>query len=89
MHIYDMEIVCDGIGEEEAEKYAERAPEGTYRMTCKADGEWVDLTYEYADTVPFERIARITGYLTSSVDRWNDAKRAELRDRVKHTVTKF
>ena len=25
-----------------------------------------------------------TGYLTGSVDRWNDAKKAELKDRVKH-----
>ena len=32
----------------------------------------------------FERIRRITGYLTGTVDRWNDAKRAELNDRVKH-----
>lgn len=34
--------------------------------------------------VPFERIRRITGYLVGSTDRWNDAKIAELRDRVKH-----
>lgn len=32
----------------------------------------------------FERIRRVTGYLTGTVDRWNDAKRAELHDRVKH-----
>ena len=32
----------------------------------------------------FERIRRITGYLVGTVDRWNDAKRAELDDRVKH-----
>lgn len=32
----------------------------------------------------FERIRRITGYLVGTVDRWNDGKRAELRDRVKH-----
>lgn len=32
----------------------------------------------------FERIRRITGYLVGTVDRWNDAKRAEERDRVKH-----
>ena len=31
-----------------------------------------------------ERIRRITGYLTGSVDRWNDGKKAELNDRVKH-----
>jgi ribonucleoside-triphosphate reductase len=36
---------------------------------------------------PFERLRRITGYLVGSLDRWNDAKRAEERDRVKHCVT--
>jgi ribonucleoside-triphosphate reductase len=34
--------------------------------------------------VRFERIRRITGYLVGSVDRFNDAKRAEEHDRVKH-----
>ena len=33
---------------------------------------------------PFERIRRITGYLVGTLDRFNDAKRAEERDRVKH-----
>ena len=36
--------------------------------------------------VPFERIRRITGYLVGTMDRWNDAKTAEERDRVKHSV---
>ena len=34
--------------------------------------------------VKFQRIRRITGYLVGSLDRFNDAKRAEERDRVKH-----
>lgn len=34
--------------------------------------------------VKFERLRRITGYLTSDLSRWNSAKRAEERDRVKH-----
>lgn len=34
--------------------------------------------------VPFERIRRITGYLVGTLDRFNDAKRAEVYDRVKH-----
>ena len=34
--------------------------------------------------VKFERIRRITGYLVGTVDRWNDAKKEELHDRVKH-----
>lgn len=38
------------------------------------------------DTQPFERIRRITGYLVGTLDKWNDAKRAEERDRVKHKV---
>lgn len=35
----------------------------------------------------FERIRRITGYLTGTLDRWNSAKQAEERDRVKHLTT--
>ena len=38
------------------------------------------------DGVPFERIRRITGYLVGTLDRFNDAKRAEEHDRVKHAV---
>lgn len=34
----------------------------------------------------FERIRRITGYLTGTVDGWNNAKRAEEKDRVRHPV---
>lgn len=35
---------------------------------------------------PFERVRRITGYLVGTLDRFNDAKRAEVRDRVQHGV---
>lgn len=48
------------------------------------DGEEL-IEMEY--TLPaqkFERIRRITGYLVGTVDRFNDAKRAEVQDRVKH-----
>ena len=38
--------------------------------------------------VGFERIRRITGYLVGTVERFNDSKRAEERDRVKHTFEK-
>ena len=38
--------------------------------------------------IGFERIRRITGYLVGSVNRFNDAKRAEEKDRVKHGVEK-
>lgn len=36
--------------------------------------------------VKFERIRRITGYLVGTVDRFNNAKRAEVADRVKHAA---
>lgn len=54
-------------------------------MTVKIDGDYVDLQYSFAD-VPFERIRRITGYLVGTLDRFNNGKRAEEHDRVKHTV---
>jgi len=36
------------------------------------------------ENVGFERIRRITGYLAGDVSRFNNAKRAEEKDRVKH-----
>lgn len=50
------------------------------------DGDYVDVTYTY-NMVPFERIRRITGYLVGTLDRFNDAKRAEVEDRVKHGLS--
>lgn len=41
---------------------------------------------EGSDGVGFERIRRITGYLVGTLDRFNNAKRAEVRDRVKHGI---
>ena len=47
------------------------------------DKDNVELKYTFHNE-PFYRIRRITGYLTGNVNCWNNAKRAELRDRVKH-----
>ena len=49
--------------------------------------EWCHLPIidgKVGEGVKFERIRRITGYLVGSVERFNNAKRAEVRDRVKH-----
>lgn len=46
------------------------------------DGE-INLDYELR-AAKFERIRRITGYLVGTIDRWNNAKKAEEHDRVKH-----
>ena len=62
------------------EKYPE---EKLASLDLKIDGEDVDMHYTF-ETVPFERIRRITGYLVGTVDRFNDAKKSEVKDRVKH-----
>ena len=49
-------------------------------MTIKTNSE------KMGQGVGFERIRRITGYLVGTMDKWNDAKRAEERDRVKHST---
>lgn len=38
-------------------------------------------------SIPFNRIRRITGYLVGTLERFNNGKRAEEHDRVKHGVT--
>ena len=57
-------------------------------VTFKVDGEYVDVSYTY-DMVPFDRIRRITGYLVGSLDRFNNAKHAEVLDRVEHSVNGY
>ena len=73
----------------EAQAYVEYL-ENKYNSTLESldiniDGEYADLNYKF-EHVPFERIRRITGYLVGTMDHWNDAKTAEERDRVKHSL---
>ena len=50
-------------------------------------GKTMNNTHEkLGKGVQFERIRRITGYLVGTLERWNTAKQAEERDRVKHGV---
>ena len=42
---------------------------------------------QVGEDVKFDRIRRITGYLVGTTDRFNNAKRAEERDRVKHSLS--
>ena len=52
----------------------------------KAAEEYFNAHAEYFDEGKFERLRRITGYLVGTLDRWNDAKKAEEHARVKHSV---
>lgn len=47
------------------------------------DNDEVDIQWT-AHNQPFERIRRITGYLTGDLTSWNNSKQAEEHDRVKH-----
>lgn len=58
---------------------------GTLDIVLTEDGEDVELTLT-PDPVRFQRIRRITGYLVGDLSRFNNAKRAEVDDRVKHPL---
>lgn len=64
----------------------EKHPEFNLKgLNVTFDGEDAILDY----VIPahtFHRIRRITGYLVGTLDRFNNGKRAEERDRVKHTL---
>ena len=70
----------------EIQAYIDRATEKfgvePTHIDIKVCGDEVELEYQLGR--PFQRIRRITGYLVGTVDRFNNAKRAEVRDRVKH-----
>jgi hypothetical protein len=53
---------------------------------AEAAKEYFEAHAEYFDEGKFERLRRITGYLVGTLDRWNDAKKAEEKARVKHSV---
>lgn len=46
----------------------------------------VNLDYEF-QPIKFHRIRRITGYLVGDINRWNNGKKAEEHDRVKHGIS--
>lgn len=62
------------------EKYKD---ETLVSLTLTIDGDYADMNY-HLKPQPIERIRRITGYLVGTLERFNDAKVAEERDRVKH-----
>ena len=95
-----MKTVIDGIqvtaggelSDGELAAYVRRGREKYGRallsMDIKPDGEFADICY-HTQKVPFERIRRITGYLVGTLDKWNNGKRSEERDRVKHGMEEY
>ena len=90
MMINGVHIACVGgnVSEAEAWKYVEYIEKKKGGRPCSVvidieGGENVCLQWTIRHR-GFERIRRITGYLVGTVDRWNNAKKSEERDRVKH-----
>ncbi len=90
--IYNVKVNVTGVDEmPEAEQQAyidylcEKTGRKISQLDIDVDGDFVNLSYKFED-VPFERIRRITGYLVGTMDHWNDAKRAEEHDRIKHGI---
>lgn len=77
------------LPEEEINAYICRAAQLYGReplgIDIRVDGDFVELSYDFG-SVPFQRIRRITGYLVGTLDRFNNGKRAEEHDRVKHGI---
>lgn len=76
------EIVQAAIQMMEREE-GRRVVEISIRSTDNPDEYGITPVFE---RVPFQRIRRITGYLVGDLGRFNNAKRAEVLDRVKHGI---
>lgn len=83
-------VGLDDLTAEEAQKYVdyvkERVDDPLKSIDIKlCDDGKLDLNYTLQGE-KFERIRRITGYLTGDVASWNNSKRSEESERVKHNV---
>lgn len=82
--------VCGEIGNDELEvyldEYQSKRKDKMVRAVVSVSDGFVDIEGYSQRNVPFERLRRITGYLVGTTNRWNNAKKAELKDRVKHGV---
>lgn len=54
---------------------------GRFRVTKNNMGELI-----IGENLKTQRVRRVTGYLVGTLDRFNNAKRAEVKDRVKHAT---
>lgn len=83
-------IGLENFTEDEAKNYVDYVRERTsdplksIEVKMCDDGK-VDVNYQLQGE-KFERIRRITGYLTGDLNSWNNAKRSEEHERVKHEV---
>lgn len=83
-------VIGEGISQDEINAYIDYGKKKYHGreitgIDITADGEYADLKFYFSE-IPFDRIRRITGYLVGTTERFNNAKRAEEKDRVKHSA---
>lgn len=80
----------EDISLEEATAYLDREygffKDYLVEIALHFDGNYVDISRGTDPMPDFDRIRRITGYLVGTLDRFNDGKRAEEAERVKHSL---
>ena len=86
----NVEVIGGTLSQKEINRYVDQLKQEHPDQEIKTvkfiiDGENINADYTF-DSKPFHRIRRITGYLVGTLDRFNDAKRAEVNDRVKHSL---
>ena len=87
---FDSKIVDEGLKElsQFPELHYSRLIElGIKSFKNNEDAKKYFERYQTEESVSFERLRRITGYLVGTLDRWNDGKKAEEAARVKHTIS--
>ncbi len=84
-----VQVINGALEQQEIDAYVQRAQKQfgktPHAITIRVDGDYVELTYDFGQQ-PFARIRRITGYLVGTLDRFNNGKAAEERERVKHSM---
>ena len=91
MMVHGVSVTLNGfndMSEEEICSYIscieQQTEESLIELTISTAGK-NDVALDYRlRPQKFQRIRRITGYLVGTTDRWNNAKRSEEHDRVKH-----
>lgn len=77
-----------GVTEQEAAEYVAHVQKRVHgrltKLIIRPAQDTDEVTLLWTTMEKFERIRRITGYLVGTIDRWNNAKRAEEKDRVMH-----
>lgn len=87
---FDKEIVDKGLQELSQYTplhYSRLIELGVQSFKNENDAKKYYERYHKTGEYGFERLRRITGYLTGTLERWNDAKKAEEAARVKHIVS--